>query len=198
MANILENKKLIRQLGIAESMYDNEALNGSMWQSRAMLTRVKKEFDIEFELLNKAVEILINRHPLLQATIVRTLDEVSKKPRIMLPKYFVYMDKTVAEYNNIEMIETNDEDKWKEIIENELLTSFDNVNGPLWRIKVLKIVPKTKNDDEYNRYVFILSTSHAISDGKNGYTLLLQLLNILGALFENTVCKTRVTFFFKN
>ena len=71
-----------------------------------------------------------------------------------------------------------------EIIENELVTPLDYDNGPLWRMKIVKISEKevTRKNNEYH---FIFTSHHSIADGRSCYELIAQFFNILGLLLEN-------------
>ena len=44
-------------------------------------------------------------------------------------------------------------------------------------------------DEETNEYYFIFTTHHSIADGRNCYELMVQFMNILGALLENKTCE---------
>ena len=50
----------------------------------------------------------------------------------------------MEEYTNVEVLETESNLKWMEIIENELQIAFDT-DGPLWRLKIVKLM---KNLDQ--------------------------------------------------
>ena len=179
----LEDCKLIRQLGFGECLYDNELLSQNMFQTRAFITSINKKYSVNMDGLNKALKNWVKTHPFLQSTVYRELDPSTGKPRLGLPRYFVYMKKSFEEYNNVEIMQETDEFKWTDLIEKNLRTKFDVINGPLWRLNVLKM--KQVNDVDFDKYAFVLSTSHAISDGKNGYSIGVQLLDIFIDTLEN-------------
>ena len=147
MTSNLDESKLIRKLGLAESFFDNEALHGNMIQNRALLTEVSQQHVIDRPTLNKAIQIWTKRHPILQAKILRTLDETDHKPKSTLPKHLVYLDKPIAEYDNVELTEIENEADWTECFRKEIKASLDHANGPLWKMKVAKIKnsPSSKN-----------------------------------------------------
>ena len=186
MSNNLDESKIIRKLGAGEALLDYEALHGNICQTRALLTTVSKHHDINKSIISKALEIWVKRHPILQSRIHRVLDERKSILKPDLTKYFVYLDKSVSEYDNVDLIETENEDKWKEIVQEEILTRFKDDNGPTWRMRIVKINQKS---GEFNKLVFILTNNHAINDGRNGFSIMVQFLNILGALLENTTCE---------
>ena len=157
-------------------------LNGTFILSRVFITSIPKKFTIDNESLTKCLAIWVKRNILLQSTIYRT-----NKLDIKSPKYFVYTEKSFEEYNNVELLETENNLKWVDIIETELKTNFDNINGPLWRMKIVKLLKTTHNDDN-NEYYFVFSSHHSIADGRNCYELMVQFLNILGAILEGTSC----------
>ena len=175
--------RVIRKLGDTESLYDHEVLHNTFLLSRALITRVPKSYPaITEENVKHSLKSWIKRNPLLQATIHRT-----NTYEIKSSKYFVYTDKTPDEYTNLDMVELEDRLKWPEIVENELRTPLDNVNGPLWRMKVLKTPSDEKSDE--NEYIFVFTSHHAIADGRNCYDLMLQFLNILSAHLEKTTAE---------
>ena len=130
MSNNLDESKIIRKLGAGEALLDFEALHGNICQTRALLTTVSKHHDINMSIISKALEIWVKRHPILQSRIHRVLDERKSILKPDLTKYFVYLDKSVSEYDNVDLIETENEDKWKEIVQEEILTRFKDDNGP--------------------------------------------------------------------
>jgi hypothetical protein len=179
----LEDFKLIRQLGFGECLYDNELLSQNMFQTRCFIASINKKYSVNMDVLNKALKVWVKTHPFLQSTVHRELDPLTGKSRLGLLRYFVYMKKSFEEYNNVEIMQETDEFKWTDLIEKNLKTKFDVINGPLWRLSVLKM--KQVNDDDFNKYAFVLSTSHAISDGKNGYSIGVQLLDFFIDTLEN-------------
>ena len=62
---------------------------------------------------------------------------------------------------------------------------MDQEKGPLWRIKLVKLIPEPEKDQNY---AMIVSTGHTIGDGRNIYEISVQLLNIVAALLENQIC----------
>ena len=126
----------------------------------------------------------------MQSRIHRVLDERNSILKPDLTKYFVYLDttyyKSVNEYANVDLIETEIEDKWKQIVQEEIQTRFKDENGPTWRMRIVKTNQKS---GELDKLVFILTNNHAINDGRNGFSIMVQFLNILGALLENTTCE---------
>ena len=151
-------------------MYDYEILHDNFLLARAFITKVPVEYTITKENLKKSLKIWIKKHPLLQSTIQRTNKLVIKSP-----KYFVFTEKSLDEYDNFELIEIDNRLKWTEFIENELRTPLDNINGPLWRMKILKI---TQNDQiDTNEYIFMFTSHHAIGDGRNCYEINLEFFN---------------------
>ena len=179
----LSDFEVIRELGFGECLYDNELMNNNMFQSRAFIASIAKQYSIDMNVLNKALKVWINTHPFLQSTVYRELDPSTGKSRLGLSRYFVYMKKSLDEYNNVEILQETNEFKWTNLIEKELKTPFDYINGPLWRLKVLKM--NQANDEDFNKYAFVLTTSHSISDGKNGYSIGVQFLDILIDALEN-------------
>lgn len=176
----MNNLKIIRKLGNVESLYDNEVLNGNFILSRALKTKIPKEFEINLATVYKAVDIWIHKYPLLNSKIYRT-----QTHEILQPKYFVYLDHNIEHYKNIELIEADNERQWVDLIENELKAEFDHENGPLWRMKILKY---SNSSPTHLSYDFVLTTSHAIGDGRNILAVAVRFLSILSALQTKTEC----------
>ena len=140
MSELLKDLKIIRKLGELESLFDNELINNNLSQTRTFIVSIPNKYKIELSVLKQALKLLIDIHPLLKATTYRELDKETQKSKLFLDKYFVYMNDPHAEnvYNNIEYIDTWDTFDWESLVERELKTTVDFINGPLWRIKVVK------------------------------------------------------------
>ena len=143
--------------------------------SRVFITSIPNRFTIDRNILDKPLRRWIKNNVLLQSTIYRT-----QKFEIKSPKYFVHTKKPIEEYNNVEIQDTESNLKWMELIEKELQTGFD-CDGPLWRLKILKLIDQ---NGTCNEYYFIFTSHHSIGDGRNCYELMLQFLNILGNFLE--------------
>ncbi|CAF1101580.1 unnamed protein product [Brachionus calyciflorus] len=175
----IKNFQVIRKLGEYESFYDYEVINGNLYLTRAMLVNLKKS-EIDLNLLKKACSYWCKRNPLLQAQIFR--GDANKYDR----NFVKFSDEEkFYKFDNVELITTNDPQKWKEIMDREVIFPFDLNTDPLWRLKVLKLVDNPET--EFN-YVLILTSQHTFGDGRNLFTLIVQLLNILSALIEEKTC----------
>jgi NRPS condensation-like uncharacterized protein len=173
MSQELPCHRVIRKLGENESLYDFEVSKGTMLVTTAVHADLT-EGRIDLALLNTACSIWVKRFQLLQSKIIR--EDANK---ISQSKYFVYMDeKDLLSFLNVELIDSNDENKFREVVESELITKLDKVNGPLWRLKVVKYL---------QRFTFVFTNHHAIADGKN-LTILIGLFNIIGALITGSQC----------
>ena len=188
MKNILDKSKVIRKLGNDECLYDNEILNENFLLTHAFRTKVSKKYQVDHELVKKALQIWVKRHPLLQSYIHRTQDIESTKSKVLTPRYFAYLNKSLDEYNNVEISETKDSNKWIEVIESELKIQFGLENEPLWRIKIIKLLDDDKKQ-ESDHYDFIITVHHSIGDGRNIYAIMIQFLDILGCLLEGKTCE---------
>ena len=175
----MDSSKIIRKLGVLESIYDFEVSNKNFLLTRVVLATLNPSFTIDLDSIQSAIKIWTNLHPLLQSFIVTSSNQSNFDPDST--RYFVYMNKTLENYNNFELIETDEKLKWASIVEDELKTQFDLENGPLWRIKIVKI-----NGNVENNYAFVFTTHHGLGDGRNAYSILLQFINILASLISNT------------
>ena len=157
---IADQSRVIRKLGWDEAYYDNEWMNNNLFMSRIFFLNVKNDRTITPETLLEATRIWTRMFPLLNATIHRQTDETTQQFKLGTPKYFVYMKKSFEEYNNVELVDLKKSNNWMDIIYDELKTPFDPINGPLWRIKLLKL-----NDPAWN-YGFVFAKNHALGDGR--------------------------------
>lgn len=177
----LENYEIIRKLGKYESYYDYEVSNRNFYLTRSLLVNLTKGV-IGKDLLKEACKYWAKRNPLLQAEIFRAENNRNEK-------YFVTIrnQEDFFNFNNVEIIETYDTLKWKEVMDQEIIAPFDLTKGPLWRLKVIKLINNDAENIGFN-HVFILTSQHSIGDGRSMFTLSIQLLDIIGALIENRKC----------
>ena len=85
----VNEKKVIRSLGLTESFYDFEVQNGSMLISRAFLISCSNEYDLNLDVVKQACSHWIKFHPFLQSYIYREHLEKSNYFEIEMKKYFV-------------------------------------------------------------------------------------------------------------
>ena len=97
---LLNELKVIRRLGNDECLYDHEVLHSNFLLTHAFRTKVSKQYEIGQDLIKRALEIWVKRHPFLQCYIHRTKDIDSTKSNVFTPRYYVYLDKDLSEYNN--------------------------------------------------------------------------------------------------
>ena len=174
-------ERVIRQLGAIESIYDHETLNDTHLVSIAIRIEMSNHELLTASVLQQACAFWTKRYPLLSAKIARTNDEESKRT-VTFDNYFVSMP-AGCDLNNIEIIETSDANKWSTLVESELKTQLDMVNGPLWRLKVVKLLGETNTCVH-----FVFTCHHSITDGRNS-CIFIRLFNIIVALLEQTTCE---------
>ena len=148
------------------------------------------EYKITHDLITNALAYLTKRHPLLQSIIYRTRDESTCEPKLGLARYFVQMpNRNIFTYDNVELIDTDDPLKWSNLVESEVKTHFDYANGPLWRLKIVSVKNAVSAlAKSYADYVFVFTAHHSLTDGRNLYTIMMQLLNIIVAMWEKRTC----------
>lgn len=170
----LNEVKVIRNLGDDESLYDNEILNGNFILSLALLVEIKEPYVslVDWDVLRRAAQIWTNKYLLLKATIWRSFDINDPNQRkIGSPKYFVEMEK-FEDFANIRIENTTNENEWKSVLESELKTQFDNINGPLWRINLIHLIGS-------NRFTFVFTVHHSLGDGKNLFFILTEYIDLV-------------------
>ena len=155
--------------------HDQHFLQGKHTFSRILMLNVRR-YKIDLDALKKACQILVNEYPLLRSTIYRQNE---------LPCYFIKMEKEFDAFNNTELFNlSNSDSNWTDVIKRELKTPFDYQNGPMWRIKMLKLSSDNLNN-EINEYALIMTQSHALGDGRCAYMICIKYLNILCDILEN-------------
>ena len=180
--NVNQPANIIRRLGLIESLYDDDVLNGSLILSRAFHTQVPRSYALNETFLFDALLVWTKKYPLLRARIHRPArgddTEKSEPPTSRAPrlstirdtKFFAYMQPhSQFQFANVDFAETSDDElEWQRLLESELVRPFDTDNGPLWRLKLLKIIDTSKEHAQANtdKFVFIFSTHHSIGDGK--------------------------------
>ena len=102
------------------------------------------------EKLENAMDVLVNRHPLLRMCICNINNKLTWKP--------MNSNKSTIYVNTREDVET--------IISNSLDLEFDLENGPLWS---LTLVPDVKSEFQERRFrhhqALVFHSSHTIIDG---------------------------------
>ena len=144
---------------------------------------------ITLDLLKEACSYWQRRHPLLECRIHRPLSPCGKYLYTNEPRYIVRMngDGDSISLNNVEIIHSDDGDKWLQVVENELRTPLDLFQGPLWRLKVLVPITAKSKLQKQHRCVFVFFFNHTITDGRNN-VIFIELFNILAALIEHKQC----------
>jgi hypothetical protein len=166
---ILNKLKIMRKLGEEESIYDNEIIHGDFILSLIVKTSIQAEYSnrITLDLLKNAAECWQNKYCLLNSTIWRSFDiQNADEVKIGPNKYFVQMEQPYL-LNNIQLESTEHENYWKEALKTEIDTPFDNINGHLWRIKVIKHV-STRFSTRI-KYFFLYTAHHSLGDGKKHF-----------------------------
>ncbi|XP_013417346.1 uncharacterized protein LOC106178629 [Lingula anatina] len=110
-------------------------------------------------------------------------------------RHFKYMDIPRVD---IELIEGTAEDDWEKVHEDMMRVSFDTANGPLWRVRVVRM-PKRNADSRTEGYavnendlfnsVVVFGVHHSIMDGTSSLYMLRRLINILNAATSGVPCE---------
>ena len=100
---------------------------------------------IDLTLLNRACAYWLHRHPLLQSTVHRQYTDASESAYYVDASHFVRMRyPDPFEMSNVELVVVNDPNRWTRVMQEELAEPLDNINGPLWRLKVVQLNNNTK------------------------------------------------------
>ena len=179
--NSLNSELVLRKLGRIEFAFDSEFhQHGSMILPRAFLVHLVDGFSIDLELIKRACVFWARRHPFLRAQVWR--HENGRE------KYFVKLDQSEAfKFENVKLFEIDRHDDWLQLLDKDLAEEFPSSDRPLWTLKVIRIRSGVSAVNDFN-YVFIFKAQHSITDGRNAFELLRQLLNIIAALIKGRVC----------
>jgi hypothetical protein len=175
--------KIIRKLGFFEII----SLNGFAMGSQATkLAKIKTDIQLndKYDIFMKAVTAWRQLHPFLNCKVYG--DESIRDKNTGFPELF-FAESTEAE-SDVNYLSLNDIGDDKDIhrgllcllCQKEVEDEINVKQDLLWRLKLVSL-----NETEF--YV-ILTIHHAITDGRNTFTILLQLLEI----FENMCCNNEL------
>lgn len=125
---------------------------------------------IEKSHLNEAVTHWIKHNPILNASVQKIDGE----------DHWVKIDKELT-FENITLVDTDEIDEWKNILNAELLKEFDQPEK-CWTMKCIR---HTKS----NQYVFLFTTLHSLFDSTSSNRNAVEFFNILGAILEGKECE---------
>ena len=133
---------------------------------------IKFNGNLVFEALEQAVNTLVQRHECLRASFSSNGTHMN-----------IYKDfKIEISHNTISQLTANEKEKAKEIIVNEEVNlPFDLVNGPLFKVKLIKV------DDLEN--ILVLTHHHIIGDGLSINIIMEELSILYTAFIENSAPK---------
>ncbi|XP_013396788.1 uncharacterized protein LOC106163671 isoform X2 [Lingula anatina] len=110
-------------------------------------------------------------------------------------RHFKYMDVPRVDY---EAVEGTAEDDWEKVHEDMMPVMFDTANGPLWRVRVVRM-PKQNadstmegyvvNDNDLFNSVVVFGIHHSIMDGTSKLLMLRRLIDILNAAMLGVPCE---------
>ena len=110
------------------------------------------------EIVQKALNHLQRRHPLLRVCIIK------KKRKY----YFQPITEQIIELSSVQRLDDN---QWRKITEKEMNTRFDVKKGPLMRCVLLFDTAQSKNE-------LIITIHHSIIDGASGLNIIEELLSL--------------------
>jgi len=172
---LLEEVRVLRKLGITESIYDNEVLNRNFILSKILIISLDEPYSINVSLVRQTSSKWIRRHELLSSKI-RCQDFINLNKS---PKFFVEKRET---NENVEFFEMTESLNLVDTVEIEVKTPFNSEIGQLWRMKIFKLFNS-------NEYIFMLTVHHGLADGKNLNALLVEYLKILQELLVEKIVK---------
>ncbi|XP_077867841.1 uncharacterized protein LOC144357572 [Saccoglossus kowalevskii] len=106
------------------------------------------------DMLIKAAIKIRSRHPILRMRILDVIDSNGVER-----KFFQPIENSAVDVKSIIG------DDWIEVHSNELATGFDTLNGPLWRLRLLKGTTGASQIEDVYKSTFIVTFHHSIIDG---------------------------------
>ena len=173
---------MLRKLGTDETVYDFETLSGGFILCVVVRAELADLSKLTLPLVRKACGYWARRYPLLDAKIVRD-DLAESRRRITLGSTFVSRnsDQLVAFESNVDELVTAEPSEWSsQVVESELTKPLDLIDGPLWRLKLVKLTTQSAAH-------FVFTFHHAITDGRNS-CICIRLLDICAALMDERHC----------
>lgn len=150
--------------------------NGSYITAIAMVLRSKKP--LEAAVVQKSMELLMKRHPMLRMCIRKNQDG----------------DSCLQKMENVQVdLRQLDAKDWKNAMEESLLEQFDSESGPLWRVTYLpnaKYEPQTLGvvcdmTSHPHECVCIFNFHHIIIDGASCSRMFAEFINYVSKLNRN-------------
>lgn len=178
------NENIIRKMTLFETYFGNGHSIGRDHISRLFILESKFDIFKHKSDLFKAISLWMQIHPLLRSKI--RIDDVydEKNKEYLKEGYFLYASEDkIKSLENVKLLRFKsnkivDAQQYLNLLfEHELLTSVDILNGLLWRLKIIEINANIETNSY--KYGFILTPTHAITDGKNFITIILELLELI-------------------
>lgn len=169
----MNSKKRIRELYGDEYLFDFQQLQKQFIFSQIAFVNFKFDLFSNEALIKDTIRSWLKLHPILRCNISIEIDNEGISHRYFETTYESNLDTL----ENVELLLCTKEE-WKLLYERELSIPFNSSVGPLWRLKIIKILK------ESNNFAFLLTTHHSISDGKSAYSLVVELCNIIEESFK--------------
>lgn len=174
--SLTENTEILKELNNIEELFERGQQRGDFLNPRAFI--IKSEYDLiqNKEVVLNAIEKWKSIHPLLNVRIIKKDDENGKT------KYFKIFDGKKC-FNDIKFLRYQTEnpnelsDCWKLFFENELTVNFE-AEKSIWRLFFIQL-------SSPNEYCVLFNIHHSITDGRNAYAVVQELLKIIEDYFEH-------------
>lgn len=193
----LMNASIVRKMTGHETGLNIEQHKGRFINPRIfILDSLINLFKYKTDLLN-AISLWMQIHPLLQSKI-KTLQVYDKRNNEFLEcGYFERAsEEKIKSHDNViflrfKSIKKFDSDKiWKLLLENELISPLDAINGLLWRIKLIELDSSTNTSDlQVFKYGLIFTAHHSITDGRNAFAIILELIELIEHVYIKKINK---------
>ena len=183
----LENEKILRKLSAGELVYDYELKQKCCILPFSLLFDSTHDLFQNKALVDKSIQTWKRLHPFLNAKIVVREDDAH--PKFSHERYFAQNENTCESNVTFVKLVTNDpnnnndssyNEHWKLLHERELNAEpvgRPNSNLFLWRINLIQLNDSSTTGK--HEYCLIFTAHHSITDGRNGFCILRQLLQII-------------------
>lgn len=167
--------RVLRKLSPSELVYDYEHSNRWHIFSNALLFTSNNNLLLSTEHLRKCVTYWCQQNEFLRTKI---LASTADSNGFCFDRSFALIP--ISKLDVMRNVEVYDQSEWISLYEREfnreapLNYEPDDYSKLLWRLIVVKL-----NRGAVGKYCMILTIHHGITDGRNAFTIMLQLINIL-------------------
>lgn len=167
------NEDVLRELNSLEIIFENGQRIGRFICPKVFIIESHIEINEHQDIVKKAILEWMKQHPLLNSYIIERDSKLFFKFNLDIIddslKNVIFLNFSDTYCDNVNC--------WRSLHEFELSNKFNSSYELLWRIYFIKLSDI--------KYCILLNLNHAISDGKNSYAIIQELLGIIEDLYDS-------------